>query len=61
LCFSVGLALTLVTSGVIAALGVRHAARHWQGFGGLAQRAPYLSGALMLVVGLYMGWLGLSA
>jgi nickel/cobalt exporter len=59
LCFSIGLALTLVTSGVIASLGVRHAAKHWQGLGGLAERAPYLSGALMLVVGLYMGWMGL--
>jgi nickel/cobalt transporter (NicO) family protein len=61
LCFSIGLALTLVTSGVIAALGVRHAEKHFQGLGTLAQRAPYLSGALMLVVGVYMGWVGLSA
>jgi nickel/cobalt transporter (NicO) family protein len=59
LCFSLGLALTLVSSGVIAALGVRHAQRHWHGFGDLARRAPYLSGVLMLLVGLYMGWTGL--
>lgn len=58
LCFSIGLALTLVASGVVASLSVRQAERHWQGFGALAHRAPYLSGALMLLVALYMGWLG---
>jgi ABC-type nickel/cobalt efflux system permease component RcnA len=61
LCFSIGLALTLVLSGVIAALGVRHAAEHWDAFGGFARRAPYLSGALMLLVSLYMGWHGLRS
>jgi len=58
LCFSVGLALTMVISGTAAALTVRHAARHFQGFGALAQRAPYLSGGLILLVGLYVGYQG---
>lgn len=61
LCFSVGLALTMVISGTAAALTVRHAARHFQGFGALAQRAPYLSGGLILLVGLYVGYQGWHA
>jgi nickel/cobalt transporter (NicO) family protein len=61
LCFSVGLALTLVASGTIAALGVKHAARHFSGFGELARKAPYVSGAMILLVGLYVGYQGLRA
>jgi nickel/cobalt transporter (NicO) family protein len=59
LCFSVGLALTMVISGAVAALGVRHAARRFSGFGELARRAPYFSGAVILLVGLYVGYQGL--
>jgi nickel/cobalt exporter len=51
LCFSIGLALTMVTSGVIAALSVRYAERRFAGFGGLVRKAPYLSGAIILCVG----------
>ena len=61
--FSVGLALTMVASGALAALSVRHAARHWGGFGRWADKAPYLSGALMLLVAAFMasqGWHGLA-
>lgn len=61
LCFSIGLAITMVTAGVIAALGLRHAARHWSGFGRFARRAPYASGAVIICVGLYIGWQGLVA
>lgn len=61
LCFSIGLALTLVASGAVAALGVRHAAKRWQGFGALAQKAPYVSGALIACVGVYVGITGLMA
>jgi hypothetical protein len=60
--FSVGLALTMVASGALAALSVRHAARRWGGFGRWADKAPYLSGALMLLVAAlmaYEGWQGL--
>src|SRR5579862_1810981 len=56
LSFSVGLALTMVAVGAVAALGVRHAARRFSGFGELARRAPYFSGALILLVGLYIGY-----
>jgi nickel/cobalt exporter len=61
-CFSIGLALTMVAAGVVAALSVRHAASRWSGFDRLITRAPYLSGALILAVGIYMGvqgWLAL--
>ncbi|MBE9607965.1 nickel/cobalt efflux transporter [Chitinilyticum piscinae] len=61
LSFSAGLALTLVASGAVAALGVRHMAQRWQGFDAFARRAPYFSGALIVLVGLYVGWLGLRA
>ena len=59
LCFSVGLALTMVASGVVAALSVKHVAGRWSGFGELARKAPYLSGALIVIVGLYLGYQGL--
>jgi nickel/cobalt exporter len=61
LCFSIGLALTMVMSGVLAALSVRHVSRRWSGFGEFARRAPYFSGALILLVGLYVGYQGLRA
>jgi nickel/cobalt transporter (NicO) family protein len=61
LCFSIGLAITMVASGAVAALGARHAARHFSGFGELARKAPYVSGTLILLVGLYVGFLGLRA
>ncbi|MGC4061740.1 MAG: nickel/cobalt efflux transporter [Aquabacterium sp.] len=64
MCFSVGLALTMVASGVLAALSVKHVSKRWSGFGAISQQAPYLSGVLMLLVGAYMGyqgWHGLGA
>jgi nickel/cobalt transporter (NicO) family protein len=61
LCFSVGLALTMVASGAVAALGARHVSRHFSGFGALARKAPYASGVLILLVGLYVGYQGLRA
>lgn len=58
LCFSIGLALTMVSAGVIAALSVKHVATRWSGFAVFAQRAPYASGVLIILVGLYMGLQG---
>lgn len=58
LCFSIGLALTLVASGVVAAWSVRHASKRWSGFGEFARKAPYFSGGLILLVGLYVGYQG---
>lgn len=63
-CFSVGLAVTMVSAGVVAALGVRHVASRWSGFGTLVRRAPYASAALIAVVGIVIGldgWHGLTA
>lgn len=59
LCFSIGLALTLVASGALAALSVRHVSRRWSGFGEFAGKAPYLSGVLITLVGVYVGWQGM--
>jgi ABC-type nickel/cobalt efflux system permease component RcnA len=61
LCFSIGLALTMVMTGTIAALSVRHASKHFSGFGELARKAPYVSSLLIVAVGLYTGYLGWSA
>jgi nickel/cobalt transporter (NicO) family protein len=58
-CFSIGLAITMVMSGVIAALSLRYAERRFSGFGDIVRKAPYLSGLLILCVGLYVavqGW-----
>jgi nickel/cobalt exporter len=60
LCFSIGLAITLVTVGALAALSVRHATTRWSWFGTLARRAPYVSGLLIVLVGLYVGVHGLQ-
>lgn len=61
LSFSVGLALTLVASGAIAAIGLKHVSKRWSGFGELSRKAPWFSGALIIVVGLYMMGHGISA
>jgi len=56
LCFSIGLAATMVSVGVIAALGVQHAERRWSGaFSAFAKRAPYASAALIGVVAVVLG------
>jgi nickel/cobalt exporter len=58
LCFGIGLALTMVSAGVIAALSIQHIEKRWSGFSRFAQNAPYASVALILMVGLYTGWMG---
>ncbi len=55
LCFSIGLALVLVGVGAAAAIGARRASRLSPRLAALAGRAPYLSGALIILVGLYVG------
>lgn len=64
LCFSIGLAITLVTVGAVAALSVRHATKRFSWFSAVARRAPYLSSLLIILVGIYVGlngWLGMQA
>jgi nickel/cobalt exporter len=58
LCFSVGLALTLVTVGVAAAMSVRYATQHTAWFGKFVRHAPYFSSGLILLVGLLLGFHG---
>lgn len=50
--FSLGLAGTLVAVGVVAALGLRYAASRSTGFDGLMMAAPWLSAALIALIGL---------
>jgi nickel/cobalt exporter len=62
LCFSIGLAITMVASGVIAAISVRQVSKRWSGFGELVRKAPFLSGDVILLVGIYVavhGWMAL--
>lgn len=59
LSFSIGLALTMVASGALAALSVKHVSKRWGGFGEFARKAPYFSGALIVLVGMYVGYQGL--
>ena len=62
--FSVGLALTLVTVGTVAALSVHHATKRYVWFGTFMRRALYFSSVLILTVGFYMafqGWFQLAA
>jgi nickel/cobalt exporter len=61
--FSVGLAVTMVSAGVLASLSVTHIKKRWSGFDSFARRAPYASGGLMVVIALYMavsGYIGLT-
>jgi nickel/cobalt exporter len=51
----------MVASGALAALSVKHAASRFKGFGEFARKAPYLSAALIAIVGLYVGISGLLA
>ena len=62
--FSIGLAITMVSVGAAAAMSTRHLSKRWSWFGDVAHRAPYLSSALIICVGLYtgyLGWTGLTA
>jgi nickel/cobalt exporter len=60
LSFSVGLALTMVASGVLAAYSVRYASKRMGSrFSKFARRAPYFSCAVIILIGLYVGYHGL--
>jgi len=52
--FSFGLALTMVSAGVVAAWGVRHASRRFAGFNEFARKAPYFSCAVLVVLGIFI-------
>lgn len=57
--FSVGLALTLVTVGTLAALSVKHASRKFKGFGEMARKLPYASSLVLIVIGFLVALEGL--
>ena len=61
--FSVGLAITLVSVGVVAAWGTQHAAKSFNGpvFEKWAERLPYISGGLVMLLGLFITLRGLMA
>ena len=59
LSFSLGLAAMLIGIGVAAALGARQARRHLPDMPRAAAALPYLSGAVIVGLGVYMllsGW-----
>ena len=55
LALSVGLGVTMVSAGVVASVSVRQLSRRWSGFGAVAGRAPYVSSAVMICIGLVVG------
>ncbi len=59
--FSVGLAMTLISVGVLASWGARKASEGWSGFAGWAERLPYFSAALVGLIGLIVTFRGLLA
>jgi nickel/cobalt exporter len=52
LAFSIGLAITLVTVGTIAAISVNHASKRFKGFGEFARKLPYASSTVLIIIGL---------
>ncbi len=61
LCFSIGLAATLMASGVIAAWGTRHLQKQMSNvrFQKFARVAPYLSSVVVVALGVYVTLSGL--
>lgn len=60
LAFSLGLAITLVTVGAVAAISVRAASKRFSGFGALARRLPFASVGLMTLIGIVVAAIGLK-
>jgi nickel/cobalt exporter len=48
----------MVLTGVLAAWSVQKAQRSFSGFGEWMRRAPYISCALLVVLGAFMAWQG---
>lgn len=63
LCFSIGLAITLLASGAVATVSFNEVTSRFPWFGTLARRAPYVSSMPIMAVGIYVGvqgWADLS-
>ena len=48
------------TVGAAAEISVRHVGRRVSWFSTVARKAPYVSGVLIVAVGLYVGWHGIT-
>ena len=59
LAFGVGLAITLMSAGLVAAISLRQASKRFQGFDQYLSRLPYLSVAVMTLIGLVITTVGL--
>ena len=59
--FSLGLAITLISVGVLAAWGAQKASEGWSGFARWAKRLPYFSAALVALIGVVVTIRGLLA
>ncbi len=57
--FSIGLAITLVTIGTIAAISVKHASKRFKEFGEFARKVPYASSIVLILIGLLVVMQGL--
>jgi ABC-type nickel/cobalt efflux system permease component RcnA len=57
--FSLGLAITLVSVGIIAAISVKHATQRFKRFGEFARNAPYVSSIVLILIGLLVSIQGL--
>jgi nickel/cobalt exporter len=51
--FSIGLAITLVSVGIIAAISVNHATKRFKNFGSFARKAPFVSSVVLIFMGLF--------
>ena len=58
--FSIGLAITLVTTGIISAISIKYMSNKFTGFGDFVRKLPYISSTIILCVGLYIGYIGFS-
>jgi nickel/cobalt transporter (NicO) family protein len=61
LAFSIGLAMTLVAFGAVAALSIKAATKRFKNLDGLIRKMPYASAALMVVIGLVILVQGIRA
>jgi len=59
--FSIGLALTLLASGTLAAWGIRHATRRWPHLDAALGKLPYMASAIIILVGVHIGYAGVAA
>lgn len=57
--FSLGLAVTLVTVGVIAAVSVDHASKKFKTFGEWGRKMPYVSSSILIAIGVIVTFQGL--